>query len=199
MTVLEAVEPTESASASSVTETSVFLDAFPLWVDGLGEDVRALTALLANDGCAMGCKAMVIGALNYLFMAIGLVPDGIEDIGYLDDAFVLRVAARLATTECTCAHQESSPSALVRLSHECEIVKEFLGADFERLEAYVAAFRFGVTRDRSVRAILLDDDVRRSFLYELRSFAETYESSRFAYTEESLHRIRALLDVTLPR
>jgi uncharacterized membrane protein YkvA (DUF1232 family) len=39
-----------------------------------------------------GARRALASGLNYVFKSVDLIPDGIDDIGYLDDAFVLRVA-----------------------------------------------------------------------------------------------------------
>src|SRR5438045_3179256 len=41
----------------------------------------------------------LVAGLNYIFKSLDLIPDGIDDLGYMDDAFVLRLAAALAATE----------------------------------------------------------------------------------------------------
>src|SRR3954454_8618117 len=69
------------------------LDAFPEWLRSLGEDALALSAVVADGAQPEALRRRVAGALNYLFKSLDLIPDGIEDLGFLDDAFVFRVAA----------------------------------------------------------------------------------------------------------
>ena len=72
------------------------LDAFPQWIRSLAEDATALAQLLNTDSLPQEGRRFVAGGLNYVFKSLDLIPDGLEGLGFLDDAFVLRVAANLA-------------------------------------------------------------------------------------------------------
>ncbi len=67
------------------------LDTFPEWLRTLASDATELGALLGSD-LSESSRRYVAGGLNYLFKSLDLIPDGIDDIGYLDDAFVLKLA-----------------------------------------------------------------------------------------------------------
>ena len=68
------------------------LDSFPNWLRSLAEDARALGAVLEREGSG-GAQRRAAAALNYLFKSLDLIPDGLEDLGFIDDAFVVRAAA----------------------------------------------------------------------------------------------------------
>jgi dTDP-4-dehydrorhamnose reductase len=55
-------------------------------------------------------KRYVTSGLNYIFKSLDLIPDGIDDLGFCDDAFVIRVAAALAC--------EADPSAAFAVNVE---------------------------------------------------------------------------------
>jgi uncharacterized membrane protein YkvA (DUF1232 family) len=76
----------------SVLSDDVYLDQFGTWLADLGKDVGALAELLRVNAEHESAKS-IAGGLNYVFKSLDLIPDGIDDLGYLDDAFVLRVAA----------------------------------------------------------------------------------------------------------
>ena len=67
------------------------LDAFPNWLRTLGEDARALAAVLEKEG-SDGAQRRSAAALNYLFKSLDLIPDGLED---------LRTGARPALEQIT--------------------------------------------------------------------------------------------------
>ncbi len=69
---------------------------------------------------------MIAAALNYVFKSVDLIPDGIDDIGYLDDAFVLRVASAQALAAGLSAEAHGAVSALAA---DTAMVKDFLGAE----------------------------------------------------------------------
>lgn len=182
-----------------MSDDAKYLDTFPNWLRNLGHDAQELSELLTVESMARDAKEAIAGGLNYLFKSLDLIPDGIDDIGYLDDAFVLRVAAEMASQEDTGAANADQLEILSRLTNEAEIVRSFLGDDFARLEAYVRGLRNGAARGRSVADILDDEDVRRDFLSDVRGFAKSYESPSFAREEKNLIKLKAFFDAKLPR
>lgn len=175
-----------------------YLDTFPAWLRSLGEDAETLGTLLSNDGLAEPARESIAGGLNYLFKSLDLIPDGIDDIGYLDDAFVLRVAADLAAASDEGTDADAS-KALASLANDCEMVRDFLGKDYARLESYVKGLRKGAARGRSVTDILGDAGVREEFLGDVRGFAKTYEPPSFSREEKNLIKLRAFFDAKLPK
>src|SRR5262245_59377096 len=128
-----------------------FLEIFPAWLRSLGDDAAALGAIVAGSG-PEPVRRHAAGGLNYIFKSLDLIPDGIDDLGFLDDAFVLRVAAALAVGETPAAKD----GVLERLSSDAGPLREFLGADYDRLETYVKALQKGAARGRTVDDILTD-------------------------------------------
>ncbi len=182
-----------------MSDDATYLDTFPNWLRNLGHDAEELGELLTVDSMARDAREAIAGGLNYLFKSLDLIPDGIDDIGYLDDAFVLRVAAEMASHEDTGTANADQLEVLSRLTEECETVRAFLGDDFPRLEAYVKGLRNGAARGRSVNDILDEEEVRRDFLSDIRGFAKTYESPSFAREEKNLIKLRAFFDAKLPK
>jgi len=183
----------------SEKDTSKYLETFPAWLRGLGEDAEGLAALL-SDGKAPGpAQEAVTGGLNYLFKSLDLIPDGIDDIGYLDDAFVLRVAADLATKEDLSKVDSQSMRSVGKLSNECDVVREFLEKDYDRLETYVRGLKRGAARGRSVSDILGNNKVRNEFLADVHGFAKSYSSPSFSREEKNLIKLRAFFDAKLPK
>ncbi len=180
---------------------SKYLDTFPSWLRSLGEDAERLGDLLGESGEGLSAEAReaIAGGLNYLFKSLDLIPDGIDDIGYLDDAFVLRVAADLAAAADGGSGSAEAAKTLGELANQCDDVREFLGGDYVRLEAYVKGLRKGAARGRSVADILGDDGVRGEFLSDVRGFAKTYEPPSFSREEKNLIKLKAFFDAKLPK
>jgi len=175
------------------------LDTFPAWLRSLGADAQGIAGLLEVDGLPQPVSELVAGGLNYLFKSLDLIPDGIDDIGYLDDAFVLRVAADLACREDLGAASGDAKDVLDRLAGEADTVREFLAQDYVRLETYVQGLRKGAARGRAVSDILGDDAIKQEFLSDVQGFAGSYESPSFAREEKNLIKLRAFFDAKLPR
>jgi uncharacterized membrane protein YkvA (DUF1232 family) len=178
-------------------ENKSFLDAFPTWLRSLANDAVALAGLLGAESTPVGARRAIAGGLNYLFKSLDLVPDGIDDIGYLDDAFVLRVAARNALAQ-EGARNADLKGILERLSGEVEIVQAFLGDDQGRFESYVRGLSKGAARGRTVDEIVDNAEIRRDFVGDVQSFAKSYEAPTFNRDEKTLVKMKSFLSARLP-
>lgn len=176
-----------------------YLDTFPNWLRTLGTDAEEMAELLGVKGMPTDSLESIAGGLNYLFKSLDLIPDGIDDIGYLDDAFVLRVAADLAAKEPLDEVDDDHTTTLTNLARDCEMLKEFLEGDYMRLEAYVRGLRNGAARGRAVDDIIEDDAVRREFMSDIDGFAKSYRSPSFSREEKNLIKLRAFFDAKLPK
>ncbi len=172
-----------------------YLDMFPAWLRGLGEDAKALGEVVDADGDD-GAKRYLASGLNYIFKSLDLIPDGIDDLGFCDDAFVLRVAAALAVADQV-ADQDGNDGIVGRLAGEAKSVEEFLGEDYPRLVAYVENLRKGAARGRTVEDIVTDEGVRRSFVREITAWSEGYEAPSFTRDVKTLIKLKAFLNAKL--
>jgi len=175
------------------------LELFAGWLRTLGDDVESLGQVVANREAAEASRQVLAGALNYLFKSLDLIPDGIDDIGYLDDAFVLRAAADVAMRQDVGSLEADDVRALNRLAEDADAIKEFLGEDYARLEGYVVGLRKGASRGRSVPDILADTATQAALLSDLRGFARSYQPPPFAREDKNLVKLKAFFDAKLPR
>jgi uncharacterized membrane protein YkvA (DUF1232 family) len=170
-----------------------YLETFPAWLASLPVDVQTL----ANAAVSASPEAAIVmfGGLNYVFKSLDLIPDGIDDLGYLDDAFVVRVAARHA-----CALGMQSDVGAQKLAADVETVEAFLGADYARLDAYVQTriHDSHAVRGRTAHAITSDEALRSSFLNELRAWSAQYVTPSFDKQPKTLAKLRAFLGAKLP-
>jgi uncharacterized membrane protein YkvA (DUF1232 family) len=174
------------------------LDAFPEWLRGLAEDARLLTALVENAELPESARRQCAVGLNYLFKSLDLIPDGIEDLGFIDDAFVLRVVAVGAIEGNAAARTVDGTGTLARLAEESDLVKEFMGEDYGRLASYIRGLESMTVRGRSVDDILRDEAVRADLLREVRGWAEGYTAPGFSRDEKNLVKLRSFLGAKLP-
>ena len=86
-----------------------------------------------------------------------------------------------------------------RLTNEADLVREFLGKDYVRLEAYVKGLRKGAARGRAVSDILGDPATQQEFIEDVRSFAKSYDSPSFSKEEKNLIKLKSFFDAKLPR
>jgi uncharacterized membrane protein YkvA (DUF1232 family) len=167
------------------------LDAFPTWLRSLADDANALAGLLENPEIAEPAKRRVAGALTYLFKSLDLIPDGLEDLGFIDDSFVFRVAARAASAE-------ASSEVLAKLAEEAALIEEFLGDAYPRLSSYVEGLGTSSARGRSVDDVLSDESRRDELVREVRQWAAGYEAPAFGRDEKNLVKLRSFLLTKLP-
>src|SRR5262245_20598487 len=106
-------------TTSDTASLSRYLEIFPEWLRTLGEDAGALGGVVARQSNEEAMRYVTSG-LNYIFKSLDLIPDGIDDLGFCDDAFVIRVAAALAC-EVDSASREGT---LGRLADEAKEVEE---------------------------------------------------------------------------
>ena len=149
--------------------------------------------MLQGDAPAAAQRGAV-SALNYLFKSLDLIPDGLEDLGFIDDAFVLRVAAAQVAQG-----ERDTGGVLAKLAQEAELISEFLGADYERLQRYVDKLGSGSARGRSVAQILEDAALRADFVAEVLQWAAGYTSPSFARDTRSLVKLKSFLGTRLPQ
>lgn len=170
------------------------LDAFPEWLKALGQDASDLAALLEDGAVPVPAKRHVASSLNYLFKSLDLIPDGIEDLGFMDDAFVLRVAANMARAKCDGAEH----AVLTRLSADVATIQELLDKDYPRLVTYVEGLVNGAARGRTTEEIVEDSDTRHQFIGEIRAWATSYDAPAFSRDAKNLVKLTSFLSAKLP-
>jgi hypothetical protein len=171
-----------------------YLEVFPQYLRSLGVDASAVGELLVTDVVGDDAARSLVAGLNYIFKSLDLIPDGIDDLGFLDDAFVLRVACAFAVD----ARPDVKKGVVQRLSDDARAVKDFLGDDYPRLEAYVKALRKGAARGRTVEEIVTDEAVRAPFLQEVRAWSAAYQVPGFTRDQKTLVKLKSFLNAKLP-
>jgi uncharacterized membrane protein YkvA (DUF1232 family) len=181
---------------SDTAASARYLEVFPSWLRSLGEDAAALgeaIARYAEAGSHEAARRHLVAGLNYIFKSLDLIPDGIDDLGFMDDAFVVRIACALAVADDAGAAE----GVVGRLAEDAAQVQAFLGDDYGRLEAYVKALRKGAARGRTVDDIMDDHATRAAFLQEVGAWAKTYEVPSFTRDTKTLIKLKAFLNAKL--
>jgi uncharacterized membrane protein YkvA (DUF1232 family) len=174
------------------------LDAFPNWLRGLADDARALAGLLERDELAEPARRRAASSLNYLFKSLDLIPDGLEDLGFIDDAFVLRTALARAAADDRSVAKADNLGTIERLAQDAELIREFLAEDYDRLARYVAELDKSSARGRSVDDILQDAALRNDFVREVRQWADGYAAPTFSRDARNLVKLKSFLSKKLP-
>ena len=173
-----------------------YLEIFPSWLSTLGADAAALGDAIGSHAAAKvheGARRYLIAGLNYIFKSLDLIPDGIDDLGFCDDAFVIRVAASLAVE----AEPTANEGIVARLADDAKAVEDFLGDDYARLVTYVKGLRKGAARGRTVEDIMTDASARTSFVHEVAAWAQEYQVPSFTRDVKTLIKLKAFLSAKL--
>jgi uncharacterized membrane protein YkvA (DUF1232 family) len=168
------------------------LAAFGGWLSSLAADAELVSGVVGDANYPPEVRTPLAGALNYLFKSLDLIDDGIEGLGFMDDAFILRFAARKAGAV------GELPENLAGLAEDAGLVSEFLGELSPRLEAFVSSLEASTVRGRSVEAILIDAQVCEEMLGDVRAWGNRFEAPRFVMDENNLVKLRAFLGAKLP-
>jgi uncharacterized membrane protein YkvA (DUF1232 family) len=171
-----------------------YLELFPQWLRSLGEDAGLVGDVLAGHTADDDGTRSLVAGLNYIFKSLDLIPDGIDDLGFLDDAMVLRVACAQAIA----AKPDAKQGVVQRLGDDASAVRDFLGEDYARLEAYVRGLRKGAARGRTVEDIVTDKTIRDPFLGEVKAWAASYQVPTFTRDPKTLVKLKAFLNAKLP-
>lgn len=171
------------------------LDLFPEWLAQLAGDIRIVASSMLDPNLNAEQRVWLAGGLNYLLKSVDLIPDGVEDLGYLDDAFVLRFAVREAFV--VSPFEGPSLAELTRIAKEAEVVTEFLAADADKLTDYVSGLRIAKVRGRSPSDIGEDEGLAREVADDAASWAQSYSPPTFLRDEKTLVKLRAFLSTKL--
>jgi uncharacterized membrane protein YkvA (DUF1232 family) len=171
-----------------------YLEMFPQWLRSLGEDASQVGDTLAQHASDDEATRSLIAGLNYIFKSLDLIPDGIDELGFLDDCFVLRVSCGFAAA----SRAELNEGVVQRLADDVRAVHEFLRDDYARLETYVKGLRKGGARGRTVEEIVADEPTREEFLQEVKAWSAGYQIPRFARDPKTLVKLKAFLNAKLP-
>ena len=171
------------------------LNTLPQWLRSLADDLTALAGLLKNNDLSEQLRLWVAGAVGYVFKSVDLIPDGIDDLGYLDDALVLRVAAARAIED---SPQGAATAPLPQLARGVPLIKGLLGSDFARLDDFVAGLRIAVVRGKSPSDVVQDSSVAQQVCDEVVAFARDYVAPPFLQDERTLIKLKSFLSAKLP-
>jgi uncharacterized membrane protein YkvA (DUF1232 family) len=174
------------------------LESFPAWLRALADDSRSLAAALSampSESLPESAGRGIASALTYLIKSIDLIPDGLSDLGYIDDAFILRVCVASIPE----ADRGPDPNAtLARLAQDTELLREFLPDDYARLESFCEGLQRGSAHGRKVEEVLADVEARAALVSDVRAWADSFSVPAFSRDARTLVKLRSFLKNRLP-
>jgi uncharacterized membrane protein YkvA (DUF1232 family) len=138
-------------------------------VEAFPADVETIQAGVTDGRTPEAARLVLAAALTYVGEPIDLVPDSLEGIGLIDDAAILRLAARSAVTF------GATDQALHRLASEADDLAYVFGEVVFQLETFLQAIQRGDASGRTPLDVIADPDSRMALWREL---TRRRESSR---------------------
>ncbi len=144
------------------------VEKFQTWIESFPQDIAAMQKVVDNEKVPLAARRYATAGLNYLLQRLDIIPDSQPATGILDDAFVLRVAALLASEHDVSAAGTEALTTCSRLSNDTDLIRDFFGDDiFKKLRLYTERLAEAEVRRRRPDSILSDDKVRKAFFAEV--------------------------------
>lgn len=176
------------------------LELLESWLKRLPDDLRSYADLLSEESLPEEPRRLAAGVINYLFKSVDLIPDGLDDIGYLDDILTMRLAATLLDQDAIARAKPDLAAGIKRLSQDAAAARDMLGEPiYGRFLNYTRALTAGSARGRSAGEIVTNSFRLQEVLMEADNFRDEYTVPSFEKTERTLTKLRAFLDARLPR
>lgn len=117
-----------------------FFETLVRWIVALPTDIKVLVEMIGDNELDMKARSLAVGALLYLVASVGLIPNQIPVLGYVDDVLVLHIALALILQTNQARGQyyrEKYPVVIGRIDEEVELLTNTLGALYSWLRAFV--------------------------------------------------------------
>lgn len=175
------------------------IDTFNDWINTLADDTATLRAALEAEGTPRDAKRMIVGGLSYLLRKIDIVPDYLTGVGVVDDAAVLRIAAKAA-------HESGLGDLDVEVAGKLEVLggslgplETYLGDLYGKLVDYVTALPDEAVRGRTADKILDEKEALKQFLRELSDEIESYEPKAINDGDRATREIKSFFKAKLDK
>ena len=176
------------------------IDLLQEWLTSLSDDIQAFVKLMEDDRFPAETRQQAAGVVNYLFKSIDLIPDGIDDIGYLDDVMTMRLCASGIGIGAIASLDGELAAAFKALGEDSSKIREILGEDIhQRFGRYVAELSAGFARGRSAGKIVSSPDKLREVLMEANNFCKEYTAPQIEKSDRTLTKLKSFLDTRLPK
>lgn len=176
-----------------------FLRTFQSWLDAMGSEVGALGELLESSEAPPALRGASAASVAYLLRSFDIIPEGLEDLGYLDDLFVFRALAERAALEDPDAPSFDATGTVARLAAEAELVAEFLGEDYPRLQEVAFSPGPAHAEGRQAEDLLKDAELCAAALTEARAWTESYRAPQLGNGAEELVKLGSFFRTKLAR
>ena len=144
-------------------------------------------------------KRLLIGGLSFFIRKFDIVPDHMEGIGLVDDAFVLRVASALAEQSGLGDLDIEVAASIQALGESTPPLEEFLGDLYPGLVELVRALPDQTVRGRTADTVLDDATALENFLREVRVELRQLDVKPLPDSDQVLPEIKSFIKAAVNR
>jgi uncharacterized membrane protein YkvA (DUF1232 family) len=175
------------------------IDTFNEWINTLVDDAKVLRAGMEDAEAPRDARRLLVGGLSYLLRKIDIVPDYLSGVGVVDDAIVLRLAAKLALESGLGDMGAVAVNGLTALSKTTKPLEDYLGDLYGKLVEYVKALPDDEVRGRTADKVLDDPEVQKQFLRELTDELDAYAPKPITDPERAAREIKSFIKAKLDK
>ncbi len=175
------------------------IDTFNDWINTLADDAGALRTALQAEATPRDAKRLLAGGLSYLLRKIDIVPDYLNGVGVVDDAAVLRVAAKLAREGGLGELDFEVAGKLEALAGGVGVLEGYLGDLYGKLVTFVQGLPDETVRGRNADKILDDAEAFAQFLRELKDELDSYQPTAIDDADRAAREIKSFFKAKLDK
>jgi uncharacterized membrane protein YkvA (DUF1232 family) len=177
-----------------VAPADVLVATLQRMIDRLADDAAAALDALAQAATPEPARRSLAGALSYLVEQLDMVPDHLDGLGAVDDAIVLRMAARHAVSH------GSDDLELRRLAGEAPVLAAVLGDLFAPVDEIVSRLPSQEVRGRTPAEVFADPESRVAMWLQVAGRLAAYQPAQLVGTYKDADTVlRELRQIMLPR
>lgn len=144
------------------------------WIMSLPTDIKVLIVMIGDDELDMRARSLAVGALVYIIASIGLIPDAIPVLGYVDDVLVLHIALAVILQidpKRTEHYREKYPETIGAMDERVGLLTNALGALYSWLKAFVENLVQRRYKGRSAEEVARSEKAREEIFDEAMVYA----------------------------
>jgi len=177
------------AEGATGTRGASIFETLVQWILSLPTDIKILIEMIGDDGLDMRARSLAVGALVYLVATIGLIPDVIPVLGYVDDVLVLHIALAIILEidpERAKYYRAKYADAIGALDAQIALVADALGALYSWLRAFVEALRNRQYKGKTTQDAAQSDEARENIFDDAMVYAANVEVDEKAIRQRLL-------------
>jgi len=151
-----------------------FFETLVKWIVSLPSDIKVLVVMIGDDELDMRARSLAVGTLVYIVASIGLIPDTIPVLGYVDDVLVLHIALAVILQidpDRAEYYREKYSETIGAIDEQVQLLTDALGALYSWLKAFVENLPQRRYRGQTTEEAAQSGEAREGIFDEAMEFA----------------------------